>query len=214
MAAGEDMPRQAEVLVVPQDVHLIMGDVVAVEDTGATLQEVAEGAATDSSPLESGTIVVQKGQAGPLVIQAIVYDFERSPPVRREDVFAALLAAFEETHRRTLTRLAVRPPGDGSLRDRCRGVPRIADASLLLLGRAGDQHPARGSSASVNGSTRPLRGAPAGAWQGLASRVRRRSEDEQRVPVAVEAVSLLQSLGVRSQHPFAPRERRNEQKER
>ena len=74
-------------------------------------KRVAEGAARDSNPLDPGTIVVQQEEAGPLVIQAIVYDFERSPPVRREDVFAALLAAFEETHRRTLTRLAVRPLG-------------------------------------------------------------------------------------------------------
>ena len=111
LAVGEEAPEATDVLVVPQDVQLIMGDVVAVEDTGTTLEEVAEGAARDSHPLESGTIVVLEDEPGPLVIQAIVYDFERSPPVRREDVFAALLAAFEETHRRSLKRVAVRPLG-------------------------------------------------------------------------------------------------------
>ncbi len=111
LATGEEIPDQAEVLVVPQDVHLVMGDVVAVEDTGLTLEEAAEGATRDSHPLKSGTIVVQQDEGGPLVIQAVVYDFERSPPVRREEVFAALLAAFEETHRRSLKHLAVRPLG-------------------------------------------------------------------------------------------------------
>lgn len=61
--------------------------VVAGEDTGATLQEVAEGARRGAPRPESGAIVVQQEGGGPLIIRAILYDFERSPPMTREDVF-------------------------------------------------------------------------------------------------------------------------------
>jgi hypothetical protein len=59
-----------------------------------------------------GSIVVGTlREGGPLVFQAVVYDFQRSPPVRETDVFEALVAAFEEARSRQLSRLAVRPVG-------------------------------------------------------------------------------------------------------
>jgi O-acetyl-ADP-ribose deacetylase (regulator of RNase III) len=56
-------------------------------------------------------VILRPRDAHPLVFQAIVYDFGKTPPTREEPVFEALLAAFEEARTRGLTRLAVRPIG-------------------------------------------------------------------------------------------------------
>ena len=44
-------------------------------------------------------------------MQAIVYDFDHTPPAREVHVFEALLAAFEEARTRGLRSLAVQPLG-------------------------------------------------------------------------------------------------------
>src|SRR6185436_3214817 len=50
-------------------------------------------------------------RGAPLLVQAIVYDFGRCPPAREEDVFEALLAAFEEARARGTVGLALLPLG-------------------------------------------------------------------------------------------------------
>lgn len=108
---GDEAPPSTEVVVVPQDVNLILGAGGVIEDTAETPEEVLAGAAKNR-PRRPGSIVVSAaGDSSPLVLQAIVYDFERSPPSREEHVFEALLAAFEETKRRGLSSLAVQPLG-------------------------------------------------------------------------------------------------------
>ncbi len=47
----------------------------------------------------------------PLLLQAIVYDFDRSPPAREIHVFEALIAAFEEARTRGIRSVAVQPLG-------------------------------------------------------------------------------------------------------
>jgi hypothetical protein len=44
-------------------------------------------------------------------VQAIVYDFDHTPPAREVHVFEALLAAFEEARTRGLRSVAVQPLG-------------------------------------------------------------------------------------------------------
>ncbi len=111
MVVGDEPPSGAEGLVVPQDVNLIMGDVEPVEDGGEAGDEVVERAAA-ARPRRPGTLVVARARRGaPLLLQAVVYDFERTPPAREDHVFEALVLAFEEAKSRGLSCLAVRPLG-------------------------------------------------------------------------------------------------------
>ena len=111
LVVGEEAPPATDALVVPQDVHLILGEVAQIEDTAETAEEVLARSAGDR-PRRPGSIVVAPPRKGaPLVLQAIVYDFERSPPSREVHVFEALLAAFEEAKVRGLSSVAVQPLG-------------------------------------------------------------------------------------------------------
>jgi hypothetical protein len=112
MMVAENPPATAEALIVPQDVNLIMGDVgVAIEDTRESAEEVLASAAGGSQRRPGSIVVAPPREGEPLVFQAVVYDFEAQPPAHPAHVFEALLEAFEETHRRTLTRLALKPLG-------------------------------------------------------------------------------------------------------
>jgi hypothetical protein len=111
MLVAASTPRGAQALVVPQDVNLIMGEVRAIEDTRETAEQVIAAARTQR-PRTRGSILVAPERTGePLLVQAIVYDFEEDPPARQDHVFEALLGAFEEANRRGLMRLALRPLG-------------------------------------------------------------------------------------------------------
>jgi hypothetical protein len=111
LVVGEEAPSATEAVVVPQDVNLIMGEVEAVEDTDETAEEVLHAAAVQR-PRRLGSLVVGPSRAGtPIVLQAVVYDFDRSPPTREDVVFEALISAFEEAKVRGLGCLAVRPLG-------------------------------------------------------------------------------------------------------
>jgi hypothetical protein len=111
LVSGERAPADTEALVVAQDVHLILGEAGVIEDTRETPQQVLS-AATESRPRRRGSVVVSAPQGGgPLLLQAIVYDFGQSPPARDVHVFEALLAAFEEARGRGLSRVAVQPLG-------------------------------------------------------------------------------------------------------
>jgi O-acetyl-ADP-ribose deacetylase (regulator of RNase III) len=113
LRVGDRPPRSAGVLVVPQDVHLILGDVVTVEDTRETPEQVLAACGEERTPRTPGSILVAAParRGAPLLVQAIVYDFARSPPAREEDVFEALLAAFEEARARSTHGLALLPLG-------------------------------------------------------------------------------------------------------
>lgn len=111
LVAGEEAPSGTEAVVVPQDVNLIMGEVDSIVDTAETTEEVLAGC-TDTRPRRPGSLVVAPPREGvPLLLQAVVYDFDRSPPTREEHIFESLMAAFEEAKSRGLSRLAVRPLG-------------------------------------------------------------------------------------------------------
>jgi hypothetical protein len=111
IVVGEQPPAATEAVVVPQDVNLIMGDVEPIEDTSETTQDVlARG--VEARPRRAGTLVVGGApQGAPLLMQAIVYDFEHSPPACEDHVFEALVRALEEAKTRGLSRIAVRPLG-------------------------------------------------------------------------------------------------------
>jgi O-acetyl-ADP-ribose deacetylase (regulator of RNase III) len=113
LRVGDRPPRSAGLLVVPQDVHLILGEVATVEDTRETPEQVLAACGEDRPPRATGSIVVAAAarRGAPLLVQAIVYDFGRCPPAREEDVFEALLATFEEARTRGTVGLAVLPLG-------------------------------------------------------------------------------------------------------
>src|SRR5215470_2355974 len=97
---GDQPPPATEAMVVPQDVNLIMGDLEPIEDTTETTQDVlARG--VEARPRRAGSLVVGGApQGAPLLLQAIVYDFEHSPPACADHVFEALVRAFEEAKAR------------------------------------------------------------------------------------------------------------------
>jgi O-acetyl-ADP-ribose deacetylase (regulator of RNase III) len=112
LLVGEEPPPLTGALVVPQDIHLILGDVGPLEDTRETPEQVL-AAAGPQRPRRPGSVVVAAAarEGAPLVMQAIVYDFERSPPAREIHVFEALLTAFEEARSRGIRTVAVQPLG-------------------------------------------------------------------------------------------------------
>lgn len=110
LLVGEDAPPLSQALVVAQDVNLILGDVEPVLEEAAP--EDAEKDALSFRPRRLGSVVVVKPQEGkPLLLQAIVYDFDRVPPVSEETVFESLVGCFEEARNRGLARIAFRPLG-------------------------------------------------------------------------------------------------------
>ena len=111
LLVGEDPPPLTGAMVVPQDIHLILGETGPIEDTRETPEQVlaAPGALRPRRP---GSVVVGAPREGsPLLLQAIVYDFDRSPPAREIHVFEALIAAFEEARTRGIRSVAVQPLG-------------------------------------------------------------------------------------------------------
>ncbi len=111
LMVGEEPPPLTGAMVVAQDVHLILGENGPIEDTRETPEQVL-AAAAPQRPRRPGSVVVGATRAGaPLLLQAIVYDFDRSPPAREIHVFEALVAAFEEARMRRIRSVAVQPLG-------------------------------------------------------------------------------------------------------
>ena len=111
LVVGDDPPPLTGAMVVAQDVHLILGEAEPIEDTRETAEQVLAAPGT-GRPRRPGSVVVGAEREGaPLLLQAIVYDFERSPPAREVHVFEALMSAFEEANRRGIRSLAVQPVG-------------------------------------------------------------------------------------------------------
>lgn len=111
LVVGEGAPPAAEAVVVPQDVNMIMGDVEAVVEASEPTEDLA-ARLSDFQPQRAGTLVVGPSRkARPLLLQAVVYDFDRSPPAWEEPVFEALLTAFEGAKARGFSSIAVRPLG-------------------------------------------------------------------------------------------------------
>ena len=93
LVVGEGPPPATEGLVVPQDVTLIMGELDPFEDVTETPQEIL-AESRGFPPRRLGSLVVGPSRQGaPVLLQAIVYDFERCQPSREEHVFEALLAS-------------------------------------------------------------------------------------------------------------------------
>jgi hypothetical protein len=98
-------------LVVPQDVNLIMGEMEVVDETAEALAQVALRAAR-ARPVRPGSVRVLRAEPGAhLLLEAVVYDFERSPPTSAAVVFEGLVGAFEVAHARGVSALAVKPLG-------------------------------------------------------------------------------------------------------
>lgn len=111
LMVGEDPPPLTGAMVVAQDVHLILGEAGTIEDTRETPEQVL-AASSAQRPRRPGSVVVGAARLGsPLLLQAIVYDFDRSPPAREIHVFEALIAAFEEARARGIRSVAVQPLG-------------------------------------------------------------------------------------------------------
>ena len=111
LMVGEEPPPLTGAMVVPQDIHLILGETGPIEDTRETPEQVL-AAAGHHRPRQPGSVVVGAAREGsPLLLQAIVYDFDRSPPAREIHVFEALIGAFEEARTRGIRSVAVQPLG-------------------------------------------------------------------------------------------------------
>jgi O-acetyl-ADP-ribose deacetylase (regulator of RNase III) len=111
LLVGEEPPPLTGAMVVPQDIHLILGEVGPLEDTRETPEQVLATPGAQR-PRRPGSVVVAPAREGaPLLLQAIVYDFDRSPPAREIHVFEALIAAFEEARTRGIRSVAVQPLG-------------------------------------------------------------------------------------------------------
>lgn len=113
LVSGGDAPPETGALVVAQDVYLILGEITGVDEAAAVRTPAqALSAALRQRPRRRGTVVASTQRPGrPLLLQAIVYDFEDSPPTREPFVFEALMAAFEEASARGVSSLAVQPLG-------------------------------------------------------------------------------------------------------
>lgn len=110
LLVAEEAPPLSQALVVAQDVNLILGDVEPIVEEAAA--EDSEKGALAFRPRRLGSVVVLKPQEGkPLLLQAIVYDFDRVPPASEEAVFESLVTCFEEARSRGLGRIAFRPLG-------------------------------------------------------------------------------------------------------
>jgi hypothetical protein len=111
LMVGENPPPLTGAMVIAQDVHLILGETGPLEDTRETPEQVLAASASQR-PRRPGSVVVGASREGaPLLLQAIVYDFDRSPPAREIHVFEALIAAFEEARTRGIRSIAVQPLG-------------------------------------------------------------------------------------------------------
>lgn len=113
LVSGGEAPPETGALVVAQDVYLILGEVSGLDEEAAVrtpAQVLSE--ALRQRPRRRGTVLASPQLPGqPLLLQAIVYDFEDSPPTRESFVFEALMSAFEEAATRRVAALAVRPLG-------------------------------------------------------------------------------------------------------
>jgi hypothetical protein len=108
---GANPPPLTGAMVIAQDIHLVLGETAAIEDTQETPAQVL-AAPGSHRPRRPGSVLVGAPREGsPLLLQAIVYDFDRSPPAREIHVFEALIAAFEEARARGIRSLAVQPLG-------------------------------------------------------------------------------------------------------
>ncbi len=111
LLVGENPPPLTGAIVVAQDIHQILGETGPIEDTRETTEQVL-AASGSQRPRRPGSVVVGAAREGaPLLLQAIVYDFDRSPPAREIHVFEALIAAFEEARTRGIRSIAVQPLG-------------------------------------------------------------------------------------------------------
>lgn len=111
LVVGEQPPAATEVLVVSQDVNLIMGESEPVEESAESAEEILAHCA-QAQPRRLGSVVLGRRRARPpLLLQAVVYDFARTPPTCEAHVFEALVGCFELVRARGLTTLAVQPLG-------------------------------------------------------------------------------------------------------
>jgi len=111
LVVGDTPPSDSQAVVVPQDVYLILGEVSTIEEAREPMAGVW-AALGRLKPKPRGSVLVSPGTGGaPLLLQAIVYDFEDAPHVRSVHVFEALLTAFEEARRLKLGSLALHPLG-------------------------------------------------------------------------------------------------------
>jgi hypothetical protein len=126
---GEEAPPATGALVVPQDVYLILGEVTAIaEQAPVRTPTQALSEAARQRPCRRGTVLAGPQQPGrPLLLQAIVYDFEDSPPTREAYVFEALMSAFEEASGRRVTSLALQPLGTAHA-----GIEPLRFVTLLM----------------------------------------------------------------------------------
>ena len=84
LCMGEGAPPETQALVVPQDVHLLLGEAAPLEDHGDSPEHAARRAAA-AEPRAPGALVVRAGR--PLLLQAVVYDFVDSRAGKHAQAF-------------------------------------------------------------------------------------------------------------------------------
>ena len=165
LVVGDAPPPATGAVVVPQDVHLILGEVGPLEDTRGDARAGAGRIRRRTGPRSPAPSWWRPPREGsPLLVQAIVYDFDHTPPAREVHVFEALLAAFEEARTRGLRSLAVQPLGTahaGLDPARFLGPP---GPGLLLVRGDGDDPPPRAPAPAFAGGAGPLTRSSCRRW--------------------------------------------------
>ena len=93
-------------MVVAQDIHLSLA-----RPADETRANPGSSCRVRAAPPRRPARCCCARRGGSPSLQAIVYDFDRSPPAREIHVFEALIAAFEEARTRGIRSVAVQPLG-------------------------------------------------------------------------------------------------------
>lgn len=86
-----------------------MGEVGELVETGQAPEQVLNE--TSERPCRPGSVLLRAATRAPLVLQAVVYDFARTPPALAEHVVEALVLCLEEARKRGFVSFALRPLG-------------------------------------------------------------------------------------------------------
>jgi len=128
LCAGSGVPEGSQALVVPQDVELLLGECALVSEQRDPLDLADLLKVVGRGSRRLGSVLMSAARDRPLLFEAVVYDFARTPHAHEEHVFEALVTVLEETRLRSLRRLALQPLGTAHT-----GIAPALFLRLLLL---------------------------------------------------------------------------------